>query len=139
MTEPIPNPFTDEDLNDGFELFSRKILIMKMSVDSLNKQIEYSTLSKRFQDYSIETANKKIVLTNQIISVLEKQLDRITDARQQEYLQLVGEINKLDRPNTELCNKLEKVRMDMMGLIHRIDQLEQTMPSEQLLTNYKFK
>jgi hypothetical protein len=124
---------------DAYELMSKKILINRMSIENMKLQIEYGNLSKKLQELNIATCNEKIKLVEQLNGILEQQLNEFTELRQNECLDIYGYINELDSPTTEFiqtCDKLETARAKMEDLMEKIQKIENTIPNEQVITNY---
>jgi len=129
-------------INDGYDLLSKKILINNISIENLNKQIEFSKNSIKLQQMTIKDAEKKRDLIKELNKVLEQQLSEFTSERQDLCLQYYAEINEIDTPSQQfkqLCQKLDNLENMMISLSQKIQYLERTIPAEQLITNYTIK
>jgi hypothetical protein len=125
---------------DAYQLVSKKILIGKMSLQCIDKQIEFATYSKKIQDMSIEIGIKKKALVEKLNTILEQQLREFTEERQKECAAIYCEINYLEDPKPEYikyCRLMDKISDDLANLLLNIESIEKTIPEEQLITNYK--
>jgi hypothetical protein len=127
---------------DACELVSKKILINRLSMENLRNQITYCSLFKKIQDFTEETASKKLQLIEQLNIIFEQQLREFNADRQEQCLSIYSQINELDTPNQDFirtCGLLEELRGNMETLITRIQYLESTIPNETIVTNYTLR
>ena len=126
--------------HNGYDLISKKILIGRLSISSLETQITYTTKSISLQNTMNETAAKKLKLVSDLNSIFEKQVTDFSEERQRQCMELYKEINQLDLPRPEqkvLTDELNTLENNMMELQKQINYLEASIPNEKLLTQYQ--
>jgi len=129
-------------VTDAHDLVSKKILINRMSAESLRHQIECSKASIKLHAIIARLATKKLELIEKLTVVLERQLSNFDDLRQEECQDLYKYINELDEPAPEHLALLKTVRdhdQAMLTLLPKIQHIESTIPKELTVTNYKIK
>jgi hypothetical protein len=135
----VPKPFT---VTDAYELMSKKILINKISIASLQEQIAMADLSIKLQALHKDLAQRKIEIAQYLNGVLEQQLTEFTAERQEECLHLYRELNELDDHTLEykrLVRELDERQQKILNYVRDIDGLERTIPNERLVTNFRVK
>jgi len=130
------------NLNDAEEILKRKLLINKMSLVSLEQQIEYSKKSTCLHVITMKTAEEKIKLIKKLNDVIEKQLTEFTQERQNQFNELYIDINKLDAPTaqfTKLTKELSTAKENMLKIMPKIQYIEDQLPDAKIITNFYIK
>lgn len=129
--------------SEVYDLVSKKILVNKMSIENLKYQIQYFEAFKKAQDISIQEAQNKLKLVNQLNSIFEKQLSDFTTERQDECIVLYKQLYDLDtKPSKELSaasTVLKDIDNKMRIICTKIESLESTIPNEKLFTKFTIK
>ena len=129
--------------SDAYELMHRKILINKMSIESLNLQMKYSQTTKQIQDVIMETTKNKISLAEKLNVLFEQQLREFTAERQDECIVIYKDLNDLDaNPSPkfmELYEQMQEYENKITDLNIKIEALEKTIPMEKLITQFEVK
>jgi hypothetical protein len=129
-------------VSDAYAIMNKKIIIGKMSIANLQKQIEFSKLSIDLQQNATSVAHQKIPLITKLNELFELQMREFDDLRQQECIEIYADINALDDITpayTTTCQKLDKLRVEMQELMEKIEAIEHTIPSQQQITNFTVK
>jgi hypothetical protein len=135
------NPITLK-VSDAYDLISKKILINRISIESLEMQLKFSIASMKYQKLIASNAHAKIKLVKKLNEVLESQLKEFTAERQEQCMHLYKEINDLDKPTPEYIsnyNECKDLEDKIIELIRKVEYLESTIPDSQDVNNYFVK
>ena len=128
-------------IHDGYELITKKIIIHRASQECLKKQIAFSQAIIALHENSIRTATEKLKLVDQTIPILEAQLTEFDELRQADYTDIIGYINEIDKDPTfpQLAANCSRAEDEFLNLANKIHEMEQTIPDQQMITNYTIK
>ncbi len=130
------------NISDAQTIIQKKIVINRMAIENMNHQIQYCNAIARIQLLTIKLLKEKIKLLNQINPVLEQQITNFTLERQQMCHDTYALINDMDdmTNNTEymnLCRIVSNMNDKMESLTKKIKTIEDTIPNQQVITNYR--
>ena len=123
----------DSKYTQIYELVSKKILINKISMETLQHQILYCSLNRKLQNVIEEVATKKLHLVNELTDLYNQQLTNFTAERDRKSIEVCAKINELDTPSQEyinVMNNMDSCRRKMEDLILKIQNLQRTIPNE---------
>lgn len=128
--------------NDSQDIIKQKILINKIYAEIARLQIVCYNNSIQLQQYTIDISRKRIQLIGKLNTVYERQLTEFTEARQAECQVIINEIDDLSNPNPK-CDKLAKAcqlaEQNINELSGKVLFMEQQLPTEKVIVNYKIK
>jgi hypothetical protein len=130
------------EITDAYEIIRRKMLINRISKELLQTQIRFSHVSAQMQLQIVKISRAKIKLINKLDTIMEKQLTSFTKERQAECLELYNKLNELDTPTDQMkkwYSDLEQYKECMTNLLLKIQQIENQIPKNTTVTNYKIK
>lgn len=132
---------SDITFNDARDIISKKILIGRISIESLKLQKEFAVFSKRLQEISHDIASRKIELATELNNLFEQQLSEFSEERQTQCISITRKINELDicPEARNLQMKLNDINEKIIIFCRRIDELESTIPGQKVITNFKIK
>jgi len=122
-------------------LIHRKILINKMSLESLKLQIKFSKSSIKLQNNSIEVATKKLPLVQELINLCENQLSKPSQENLDAIQEVCNAINQLDIYTPEqrkVLTDLKNYENELCNLIEKIKYLENLVPEKEEIDVYTY-
>ena len=126
------------NIHDGHEYISIKILINKISVETMQMNNEYLDLVNEYNNKQKELNNQKLGLVSQVNYLLEKQLQNPTQENQLCITALYKNINEID--NNEEINKITKkinnMQYEIQHKITIISNLEAKIPSQFVINKF---
>jgi hypothetical protein len=126
------------NIHDGHEYISIKILINKISVETMQMNNEYLDLVNEYNNKQKELNNKKLGLVSQVNYLLEKQLQNPTQENQLCITALYKNINEID--NNEEINKITKkinnMQYEIQHKITIISNLEEKIPPQFVINKF---
>jgi hypothetical protein len=126
------------NIHDGHEYISIKILINKISVETMQMNNEYLDLVNEYNNKQKELNNKKLGLVSQVNYLLEKQLQNPTQENQLCITALYKNINEID--NNEDINKITKkinnMQYEIQHKITIISNLEAKIPPQFVINKF---
>ncbi len=130
------------NISDAQTIIQKKIVVNRMAIENMGHQIQYCNAIARIQLLTIKLLKEKIKLLNQINPILEQQISNFTLERQQMCHDTYALINDMDNmsENTEymnLCRIVKNTNDKMETLMGKIKAIEDTIPNQQIITNYK--
>lgn len=128
-------------LHDGYELITKKIIIHRASQECLKKQIAFSQAIIALHENSVRTATEKLKLVDQTVPILEAQLTEFDELRQADYTDLISYINEIDNDPAfpQLAENCSRTEDEFLNLANKINEMEKTIPAQQVITNYTIK
>ena len=145
ITDPPRLDITDDHgikFSNAYDIIKQKILINKIYSEIARLQIVYNTALMEIQRYTIDISKKRIELIAQLNSIYEKQLTEFTELRQEECNLIISSIDDLSEPNPhceELVKRCQVAQDSINSLFGKALYLEQQIPKETEVTNYKLK
>lgn len=139
ISNDVKKPIIMHDLQD---ICKQKVLVNKITAEFLTTQIKLSEASKKLQEYSIENAKEKLVITNDLIELFEEQCSIFDEQRQEECIRLYKQLNDLNVCPISIGNlisELDTLDNKLKDLADRIDHFERIIPAEQVGTQYTIK
>jgi hypothetical protein len=139
LAAPRSSKFTITDCHD---IVNKKIIVNRMSIESLKLQMELSDDSIKLQNMTRDLAMKKLKLVEQLNDVWEKQLGLFDEGRKLECMNITEDINKLDvlpTSITDVINRLENTRDKLTALIMRIMELESMIPEAKNMDQFTLR
>lgn len=128
--------------SSAHDIIKQKILINKIYSEIARLQIVYNTALMEIQQHTIEISKKRIELIGKLNTIYEKQLTEFTELRQEECNLLISSIDDLSEPNLrceELVKRCQISQESINSLFGKAIYLEQQIPKETEVTNYKLK
>jgi hypothetical protein len=127
--------------HDGYNLIQKKIVIGRAAAEGLTKQIEYNHNYGKLQLCVVRDAKRKRNLIEESNALLEQMLKgEIKKLDLDRYIQTCEEINDIDEESDaevdEIIKRQEVLKNEMEELHRKIEDMEATIPPEQLITNY---
>jgi hypothetical protein len=126
------------NIHDGHEYISIKILINKISVETMQMNNEYLDLVNEYNNKQKELNNKKLGLVSQVNYLLEKQLQNPTQENQLCITAIYKNINEID--NNEDINKITKkinnMQYEIQHKITIISNLEEKIPPQFVINKF---
>jgi hypothetical protein len=126
------------NIHDGHEYISIKILINKISVETMQMNNDYLDLVNEHNNKQKELNNNKLELVSQVNYLLEKQLQNPTKETQLCITAIYKNINELD--NNEdikiITKKINNIQYEIQHKITIISSLEAKIPDQFIINKF---
>ena len=130
------------EFSDVYKIMENKILIGKLSIECLNKQLMLNSYLLRIKLHENAIIKEKVKIVNELNSIFEKQMSNFDEVRNLETIDLYMEMNKLDDAPVEiqvLIKKSEEIAGEINHISQKIQFIESKIPAQKIVTNYKIK
>ena len=122
MASPTPIIIMKQDQVN--EIIQRQERSNKISIDMLEGQLRGIEIERQLLDLKENACRGKIHKIKYLLDVLEDQKRDYSYERQQEYIEVIGELNEIDAPDPHIDHLIQQMRVLDAGLAEKNKEYE---------------